>query len=133
MAESKKLINDFKKKSFELFDVAFCKCSDNRCICPKDKKVPQEKMQFLLDQRTKRVLSIRNMNVNFNNNQKDDLMNEFCLDDDLQLSEDEIQDQNKSDFECVSEYANENSKISNDGDLNFGDPQPNKIAMAVDR
>ena len=40
--------------SMKLFDIAACKCLDvsQVCKCAKDKKVPQEERQFLIDQRT---------------------------------------------------------------------------------
>jgi len=47
-----------------LFDIAFCKCKENKaCTCPRDKKVPPEERAFLADQRGPRAMGLRGLDV----------------------------------------------------------------------
>src|SRR6218665_553160 len=51
--------------SMKLFDIAACKCLDvsQLCTCAKDKQVPQEERQFLIDQRTSRNMMIGHVDI----------------------------------------------------------------------
>ena len=47
-----------------LFDIASCKCRDlNDCHCSKEKKIPAEEREFVIDQRTTRNLVIGSIDV----------------------------------------------------------------------
>ncbi|GBN32979.1 hypothetical protein AVEN_153855-1 [Araneus ventricosus] len=49
-------LGSFIEQTSKFFDIAFCKCADfSGCTCPKDKKVPVLKCQFLRDQRGPRI------------------------------------------------------------------------------
>ena len=44
----------------ELFDIAVCKCSDVRsCTCPREQRVPDLEIEFLLDQRGERSMMMQ--------------------------------------------------------------------------
>ena len=47
--------DDSKNK---LFDIAACKCLMSACFCDKERKVPAEEQEFLIDQRTTRLMCI---------------------------------------------------------------------------
>ena len=52
-------IQDFVNSSHALFDVCTCKCQDiSKCTCEKNRKVPKNEENFLLDQRSERLLVI---------------------------------------------------------------------------
>lgn len=53
--------HDAKSK---LFDISACKCVDfQKCVCPKNRKVPEEERGFLLDQRSQRKMIIGAVDV----------------------------------------------------------------------
>ena len=46
----------------EIFDIAICKCSDVRsCTCPREQRVPDLEIEFLLDQRGERKMMMSGM------------------------------------------------------------------------
>lgn len=52
-------INIFRKKANALFDISTCTCkSFESCCCKKERKVPMNEREFLLDQRTERKMVI---------------------------------------------------------------------------
>src|SRR5699024_11114235 len=53
-------IADYRKqKESQLFDISLCKCKDfGSCICPSKNRVPAIEQEFLVDQRTVRLLHI---------------------------------------------------------------------------
>ncbi|ESN99729.1 hypothetical protein HELRODRAFT_176489 [Helobdella robusta] len=53
-----KKLKCFSDLSKRLFDVASCKCVFEACVCLKNKKVPVNERQFLIDQRNERKMAI---------------------------------------------------------------------------
>ncbi|KAE9521573.1 hypothetical protein AGLY_018037 [Aphis glycines] len=63
----KKLV-EFRRSSKALFDIATCKCKDiKNCICPRIKKIPVRKQNFLNDQRTSRKMVIGSIDIDTTN------------------------------------------------------------------
>lgn len=54
-----KKLDDFKRRSKTLFDIAACKCTSfENCFCAQDRKVPIKERHFLIDQRGDRKMMI---------------------------------------------------------------------------
>ena len=53
----KEKLETFREFSDKLFDIAFCKCS-SKCTCPRELKIPEAEISFLLDQRSRRKMFI---------------------------------------------------------------------------
>lgn len=54
----------FKEDSLKLFDICSCKCKDfENFNCDKTHKVPKQEREFLLDQRTKRIMCMGSVDV----------------------------------------------------------------------
>lgn len=57
--EFEEKIENFRKSGENLFDLTACKCSDiTMCKCSKENRVPDDVIEFLIDQRGPRILKI---------------------------------------------------------------------------
>lgn len=71
---SKQKLEEFRRKSKELFDISTCKCKNiDECICPKTKRMPAREKKFLIDQRTTRRMGIGNVDIAATNKIKNTL------------------------------------------------------------
>ena len=106
----------FQKTICSLFDISACKCTDfEKCVCPKEKKVPIKERNFLVDQRSSRKMYIgpidrsatKQMKKSFQRTLDDKIQGErnvLPLNDTIELESSSASSSNK-DFDEDSNYS----------------------------